>query len=54
MKYDVVIVGARSARYTLLSRLCEDPDRSVLLLEASPDNPNIDHIPDDQRPKKRM
>jgi choline dehydrogenase len=37
MDVDVVIVGAGSAGVTLGTRLSEDPDRSVLLVEAGPD-----------------
>ena len=46
MKYDVVIVGGGSAGCTLATRLSEDPNRSVLLLEAGPDYPDIDQLPD--------
>jgi len=49
MKYDYVIVGGGSAGAILATRLSEDPSISILLLEAGPDYPDIESLPDEVR-----
>ena len=47
MKYDYIVLGAGSAGSIVASRLSENPDISVLLIESGRDYPDFEQLPDE-------
>src|SRR5688572_3390278 len=47
--YDVVVVGGGTAGCVLGARLCEEPERRVLVIEAGSDHGAVDRLPDELR-----
>ena len=47
MKYDAIVIGSGSAGSIIATRLSEQKDKSILLIEAGPDYENIDSLPNE-------
>ena len=45
MKYDAIVIGSGSAGSIIATRLSEQKDKSILLIEAGPDYENIENLP---------
>lgn len=49
MTYDLLVVGAGSAGAIVATRVAERSDKSVILIEAGPDYPDLADLPDELR-----
>ena len=47
--YDLIVVGAGSGGSVVATRVSEDPNIRVLLIESGPDYPNLEALPEDLR-----